>query len=268
MRTTSSLKFVIPAMLMVAGPLAAQCHMQYNVSVYNDASISDDLSTVYGSSNFFDNSTLCTCGHGQYQDFLTIYAPDGSHVTQNQTGTESNTYMATTAGAGTYTVVSTASLYCSCAAEDVQSGGQSATTQVTPYVQVYSVSTDTNTIYVNSSNGSPNCGTATVQALAQGLGLTGVPIPTVTVSLAGASSTPPGVTISVANPSPSSGQLYMTSSPSNFTFHVCATGLPQNQTSGTMTVQGAIIGVSPSPWVLKDPAQPSNATASFTVRLN
>ena len=54
---------------------------------------------------------------------LSIYAPDGSSVTNNQSGTQSSASLATDGNLGTYTVVDIASLYCSCARCEVEAGG-------------------------------------------------------------------------------------------------------------------------------------------------
>lgn len=86
MRYFSLLGFTIPAILLSVAPLAGQCQMVYNVSVYNDGSVSQDLSTVYGYSNAADNSTLCSCAHSNYQTTATVYAPDGSSGTSQQGG--------------------------------------------------------------------------------------------------------------------------------------------------------------------------------------
>lgn len=110
--------------------------MQYNISVYTDGSVSDDLSTVYGSSNFVDNSTLCGATHSNYQSIVTIYAPGGSDVSQQDPGTESSTQIATNGTLGTYNVVGEASLYCSAAEEQIQSGGPQTPVQVTATLQL------------------------------------------------------------------------------------------------------------------------------------
>lgn len=136
MRKIQLFKLVIPALLLSAAPLAAQCRMAYSVSVYTDGSVSDDLSTVYGYSNFVDNSTLCGYTHSNYQSIVTIYAPDGSYVSNQNAGTESSTNVATSGSLGTYNVVGTASLYCSGAEEQIQSGGPSTPVQVTASVSL------------------------------------------------------------------------------------------------------------------------------------
>jgi hypothetical protein len=122
MSRISILAIGVVAALLGAAPLAAHCQMQYNVSVYTDGSVSDDASTVYGYSNFVDNSTRCGCVHSNYEAFITIYAPDGSYASTYNGGTEVGTQMATTAGTGTYNVEIQPQLYCSCAQQTIKTG--------------------------------------------------------------------------------------------------------------------------------------------------
>ncbi|HTS65611.1 MAG TPA: hypothetical protein VMH28_26495 [Candidatus Acidoferrales bacterium] len=123
MRRAYLFGFALAAVLLSAAPLAGQgCQMQFSVSVYTDGSVSDDLSTVYGYSNFVDNSTLCSCTHGNYGSQVSIYPPSGSSASNQQSGTESSTYISTFGTLGTYTVVGLGSLTCSCFGP-VQTGG-------------------------------------------------------------------------------------------------------------------------------------------------
>ena len=122
MRNIQLLTLVIPALLLSVAPLAAQCQMQYNVSVYTDGSVSDDLSMVYGSSNFVDNSTLCGATHSNYQSTTTIYPPSGPTAQQEESGFESNTQIATYGVLGTYEVAGGDSFYCSVAEEQIDVG--------------------------------------------------------------------------------------------------------------------------------------------------
>jgi hypothetical protein len=154
-------------------------------------------------------------------------------------------------------------LYCNCARSEVQAGSQPVPTTVTPFVRVTS-STPPGTLKLATD---PHTGTATVQFEAIGLGLPNVPIPTATVTLQGNSSTPPGITIDVTNQSPVDGHVPATSSPSSATFHVTLTGLPQGVDNGTMKISGAIVWVSPSPWIVKDPIGEA-ANSTFSVSRN
>ena len=122
MRNIQLLTLVIPALLLSVAPVAAQCHMQYSVSVYADGSVSGDLSTVYGSSNFVDHSTLCGATHSNYQSITTIYPPSGPSVQNKQSGVESNAQIATYGVLGTYEVAAGDELYCSAAEENIECG--------------------------------------------------------------------------------------------------------------------------------------------------
>ena len=138
------------ALVFSAAPLTAQCHMQYNVSVYTDGSVSGDLSTVYGSSSFVDNSTLCGATHSNYQSLVTIYAPGGSNVSNQNSGMESNTSMLTNGVLGTYDVVGDAYLDCSIGGE-IESGGPSYDVPVTASVSLTVGSTGGCTLHLQNS---------------------------------------------------------------------------------------------------------------------
>jgi len=255
------LQFTILAMLVGSAPVAAQC-MRFRVSVYSDGSVSDDLSTVYGYSNFADHSSTCGCTHSDYTSDLKILAPDGSFKRDGQPGTESSTSMATN-WVGEYDVVGIADFDCSCAG-GMETSDQPEPVNVKGLVQVQSVSMDTDPIYLSSAQ--PTCGTATVAVVVQGLNLTGITPPTVTVSVAGSTSTPPGASVSSTPVSPSGGTTVATSSPANFTFNVCAAGLPQGAGSASMTIQGAVLGAVPdSEWTIKDPSPGANALKAFMI---
>lgn len=133
--------------LVFAPPLAAQCRMIYNVSVYNDAAVSEDRTMVYGVSTTSDNSILCTCGHGSYQTRTTVYAPDGAQYAVTSSGFASNVAVATGRRLGTWTVTGNASLFCSCAGL-VGAGGVAATIQVQPAVRITSADADSGAIQV------------------------------------------------------------------------------------------------------------------------
>lgn len=79
MRHIGLLGFTITVLLSGAIPMAAQqCMPQFNISVYDDAYVSDDGSTVYASTSIKDDSILCTCTHSGYSIVATILGPDGS----------------------------------------------------------------------------------------------------------------------------------------------------------------------------------------------
>ena len=117
--------------LLSATSLWGQCSMVYNVSVYNDGSVSSDYSMVYAYSTTSDNSTLCGCGHGQYQTTTTVYTPNGTPYSSSSGGMSSNVAVATNGQMGTYTIVGGASLFCSCAGT-VGGGGPSKAVTVCP----------------------------------------------------------------------------------------------------------------------------------------
>ena len=123
--------------LLLAPPVAAQCQMIYNVSVYNDAAVSEDQSMVYGVSTTSDSSILCTCGHGSYETRTTVYAPDGTQYVAASSGFASSLAVATNGRLGTWTVTGNARLFCSCAGL-VGAGGVAASIQVQPVVRILS----------------------------------------------------------------------------------------------------------------------------------
>ena len=111
-------------------------------------------------------------------------------------------------------------------------------------------------------SGETTCAAARVWVTVVGLIGSGRTPPTVTASLAGALSSPPGVTIAVDSLK-DSGQV--TNSPGVFTFRVCAAGLPPGVASGTMTLHAAVLKVSPQgEWQVRDP-EPGADSATFTV---
>ncbi|MGO9093989.1 MAG: hypothetical protein ACLQGV_02105 [Bryobacteraceae bacterium] len=114
MRNLIQLGLMIAAALLSVAPLSGQCQMIYNVSVYADASVSSDLSTIYAYSSGADNSTTCNCTHSNYQATLTVYAPNGSKVSRTQPGMQSSDSMATNDLMGTYDAVAQQALNCSC----------------------------------------------------------------------------------------------------------------------------------------------------------
>lgn len=110
-------------------------------------------------------------------------------------------------------------------------------------------------------SGETMCAAARVWVTVEGLGGGRTP-PTVTASLAGSASSPPGVTIAVDSLK-DSGQV--TDSPGDFTFRVCAAGLPPGVASGTMTLHAAVLKVSPEgEWRVRDP-RPGADSITFTV---
>jgi hypothetical protein len=113
-----------------------------------------------------------------------------------------------------------------------------------------------------SVHGENTCAAAHVSVNVEGLNAAGRTPPTVTASLAGVDSKPAGVTIKVNS---LKGRAVVTSSPADFTFRVCATGLPEGAASGTMTVNAALLKVSPeSEWMVRA-ATPGADSATFTV---
>jgi len=126
-------------------------------------------------------------------------------------------------------------------------------------VQVSKVSIDTDTLTVG---GSGRCAIATVQVAVVGLGVKAVANPTVTVGLAGLRSKPPGLKVDVSGLTDSQ---QITNSPGIFAFRVCATALPPEVAIGAMTVQAAVLKVSPeSVWRIENP-QPSAGMTTFSV---
>ncbi|MGB9611857.1 MAG: hypothetical protein ACPL7M_12875, partial [Bryobacteraceae bacterium] len=114
-RPVSIVLAAVLCLLAWAPRAGAQCRMIFNVSVYNDAALSEDVTMVYGFSTTSDNSSLCTCGHGSYQTRTTVYAPDGAQSTVISSGFTSYVAVPTNGRMGTYTVTGNASLFCSCA---------------------------------------------------------------------------------------------------------------------------------------------------------
>jgi len=135
----------------------------------------------------------------------------------------------------------------------------SQTNPVKGTVRVSRVTIDTELLTL-SGNG--QCATATVQVVAVGLGTGAIPSPTVTVGLAGLQSRPPGITVDVTGITDSQ---QIDSSPGVFAFRVCATGLPPGVANGAMSVQAAVLKVSPeSDWRIENP-QSSRRTVTFAV---
>ena len=121
--------------LSLAPPVAAQCQMIYNVSVYNDAAVSEDQSMVYGVSTTPDSNIPCTCGHGSYETRTTVYAPDGTQYVAASSGFASSLAVATNGRLGTWTVTGNARLFCSCAGL-AGAGGVAASIEVQPAVRI------------------------------------------------------------------------------------------------------------------------------------
>lgn len=134
-RLVSTVLAAVLCLLASAPRAGAQCQMIFNVSVYNDAALSEDVTMVYGFSTTSDNSTLCTCGHGSYQTRTTVYAPDGAQSTVISSGFASHVAVATNGRMGTYTVTGNASLFCSCAGL-VGAGGVAAAIVARPAVGI------------------------------------------------------------------------------------------------------------------------------------
>ncbi|GIU75748.1 MAG: hypothetical protein KatS3mg004_2835 [Bryobacteraceae bacterium] len=134
-RPVSIVLAAVFCLLAWAPRAGAQCQMIFNVSVYNDAALSEDVTMVYGFSTTSDNSSLCTCGHGSYQTRTTVYAPDGTQSTVISSGFTSYVAVPTNGRMGTYTVTGAASLFCSCAGL-VGAGGVAATVAVAPRVTI------------------------------------------------------------------------------------------------------------------------------------
>ena len=98
----------------------ARAQMQFNVSSYNQISLSSDGSTVYGTSSFIDNSV--GCGHSGYATTATLITPDSTRFSGG-----GYLYGNTTAPydtSGTYTELGQLSFHCSCVGT-VGSGGDS-----------------------------------------------------------------------------------------------------------------------------------------------
>ncbi len=115
---------IVAALLPGAARLSAQgCQMSFNVSVYQDGSVSGDLSTVYAYSNFVDQSITCQCVHSSYESYAEVEAPDGSYVEGSASGNESETSMETGGQLGTYNVYGAALFQCSCYGQVGGGGG-------------------------------------------------------------------------------------------------------------------------------------------------
>lgn len=102
--------------------------MQYNASVYNDATLSEDLSTIYGVSTLVDNST--GCGHGQYSTTIQAIGPNGLIDSVTVSGFAANLTVATGGVAGTYHMLGTGQFFCSCFYRYVGTGGPEASVVV------------------------------------------------------------------------------------------------------------------------------------------
>ena len=92
--------------------------------MYTDGSVSGDLSTVYGYSDFIDNSQTCSCSHGNYQSAVAVYDPNGSEVAYlEEAGGSSATSAAINGDLGTYNVYGVFYLACSCYGQIGGGGG-------------------------------------------------------------------------------------------------------------------------------------------------
>jgi hypothetical protein len=111
---TPKILVAIAVLLLSALPLAAQCQMQFNMSLYNDPSVSADFSTVYDSFNAVDNSTLCSCSHSGYEATAQIYSPSGVNSSQEEGGLESYASISTNGQLGNYSTVGLMAFNCSC----------------------------------------------------------------------------------------------------------------------------------------------------------
>lgn len=107
--------FTLIVAAMLPGAAAAQCTMAFNISVYEDGSVSGDYSTIYGYSNFIDNSQTCGCSHNYYESTVYISDPNGVELSSSQqAGQSSNTSAAINGNLGTYEVYGDSQLVCSC----------------------------------------------------------------------------------------------------------------------------------------------------------
>jgi len=111
---TAKILAATSALLLSALPLGAQCQMQFNLSLYNDTSVSADFSTVYDTFNGVDNSTPCSCSHSNYQATAQIYSPSGAHSSTVESGLESYGSLSTNGELGNYSAVGLQALNCSC----------------------------------------------------------------------------------------------------------------------------------------------------------
>jgi hypothetical protein len=97
----------------------------FNVSVYNQLTESADDSTVYASTSVSDNSILGQCGHSDYVTTCQLISPNGPAGTSTQSGLYANVTASNNEYGGTWTLVGTVQLRCSCAGV-VGSGGETA----------------------------------------------------------------------------------------------------------------------------------------------
>jgi len=144
--------------------------------------------------------------------------------------------------------------------QTVSAQAASPASQIQGIVQVSRVSIDTDMLTVG---GNGRCAIATVQIAVTGLGAKAIDNPTVTVGLSGLRSKPPGLTVDVSGLTESQ---QITTSPGIFAFRVCAAALPPEVAIGAMTVQAAVLKVSPErEWRIEKP-EPSAGTTTFSVK--
>lgn len=114
MKRLRPLEFMIAALLASAAHLAA-CTPVFSFSVYNDASIIDDESTIYGYTSTGDTSTLCSCVHSDYEAFAAVYDPNGTLLGDSEVSGFSSSVSAPMDGvSGEYQSSGAGVAYCSC----------------------------------------------------------------------------------------------------------------------------------------------------------
>lgn len=90
---------VLVLALRLPSLLCAQ-QMVYKVSVYNQATLSSDYSTLYGVTTVVDNSI--GCGHSQYSTILAAVGPNGPLGNVTASGFVANISVSTGGVTGTY----------------------------------------------------------------------------------------------------------------------------------------------------------------------
>ncbi len=114
MKRLRPLEFTIAALLLSAAHLAA-CIPVFSFSVYNDASITDDESTIYGYTTTEDTSTLCSCVHSDYTAAAAVYDPNGTLLGDSVVSGFSSSVSAPMDGvSGDYQSSGAGVAYCSC----------------------------------------------------------------------------------------------------------------------------------------------------------
>ncbi len=123
MKRLRPLELMIAALLLSTAHLAA-CTPVFSFSVYNDASIIDDESTIYGYTSTEDSSTLCSCVHSGYEAIAAVYDPDGTLLGDSEVSGFSSSVSASMDGvSGDYRSNGAGVAYCSCLQGDFGGGG-------------------------------------------------------------------------------------------------------------------------------------------------